>query len=57
MPSLQEHLAKQQPATSGIHEAMALHTEDVFDEFAGILPQKGKLLTVQVDFVKFIVSK
>ena len=38
MPSLQEHLAKQQPATSGIHEAMALHTEDVFDEFAGILP-------------------
>ena len=38
MPSLQEHLAKQQPATSGIHEAMALHTEDVFDEFAGIMP-------------------
>jgi hypothetical protein len=38
MPSLQEHLAKQQPETSGIHEAMALHTEDVFDEFAGILP-------------------
>ncbi len=38
MPTLQERLAEQQPATSGIHEAMALHTEDVFDELGGILP-------------------
>lgn len=38
MASLQQHLVAQPPTTSGIHEAMAQHAEDVFEEFRGILP-------------------
>ncbi len=38
MPTLQQRLAEQPPNTSGIHEGMALHCEDVFDSFNGILP-------------------
>lgn len=36
--SLKELLAKQPPTTSGIHEAVALHNESVFQNLRGILP-------------------
>ncbi|MDQ8199139.1 hypothetical protein QEH56_13305 [Pelagicoccus enzymogenes] len=36
--SLQKLLTEQAPNTSGLHEAMALHTEAIFKEFKGILP-------------------
>ncbi len=38
MDSLQQLLAKNSSSTSGIHEAMASHAEDVFESFKGILP-------------------
>jgi hypothetical protein len=38
MPSLQQRLTENSPATSGIHEAMAQHAEDTFDSLKGILP-------------------
>lgn len=38
MPTLQQRLTEQAPTTSGIHEAMARHTEDIFEQFQGILP-------------------
>lgn len=38
MPSLPQLLAQQPPTTSGVHEAMALHAEDVFENLRGILP-------------------
>ncbi|MCH6257343.1 hypothetical protein MLD52_12355 [Puniceicoccaceae bacterium K14] len=38
MPSLQELLIENQPTTSGIHEAMAQHAEQVFEELHGVLP-------------------
>jgi len=38
MPNLQQRLSENQPTTSGIHEAMASHAEDVFESFKGILP-------------------
>ena len=38
MDSLQQLLAKNSSSTSGIHEAMATHAEDVFESFKGILP-------------------
>lgn len=36
--SIQKLLTEQPPNTSGLHEAMALHTEAIFKEFKGILP-------------------
>ncbi|MDQ8180899.1 hypothetical protein [Pelagicoccus sp. SDUM812005] len=36
--SLQKLLTEQPPNTSGLHEAMALHSEAIFKEFKGILP-------------------
>ncbi len=36
--SLQQLLTEQPPNTSGLHEAMALHSEAIFKEFKGILP-------------------
>lgn len=36
--SLQQLLSEQPPTTSGIHEAVARHTEGIFTEFKGILP-------------------
>ena len=38
MPNLQQRLAENSPATSGVHEAMAQHAEDIFEELKGILP-------------------
>ena len=38
MPSLQQRLAENSPATSGAHEAMAQHAEDTFESLKGILP-------------------
>ena len=35
---LQQLLAEQPPTTSGIHEAMARHSESIFEEFKGVLP-------------------
>ncbi|MDQ8202448.1 hypothetical protein [Pelagicoccus sp. SDUM812003] len=36
--SLQQLLSQQPPTTSGIHEAVALHSEAIFKQFRGILP-------------------
>lgn len=36
--SLQQLLTEQPPSTSGIHEAVARHSEAIFKEFRGILP-------------------
>lgn len=36
--SLQQLLTQQPPTTSGLHEAVALHSEAIFEEFKGILP-------------------
>ena len=36
--SLQQLLAQQPPSTSGVHEAVASHAEDIFKQFRGILP-------------------
>lgn len=38
MPDLQQRLSENSPATSGVHEAMARHAEDVFESLKGILP-------------------
>lgn len=38
MPTLQELLLENQPTTSGMHEAMAQHSENIFDELHGVLP-------------------
>lgn len=38
MSSLQELLLENQPTTSGVHEAMAQHAENIFDELHGVLP-------------------
>lgn len=35
---LQQLLTEQPPTTSGLHEAMARHSEGIFQEFKGILP-------------------
>lgn len=36
--SLQQLLTQQPPTTSGAHEAVALHSEAIFEDFKGILP-------------------
>lgn len=36
--SLQQLLTEQPPTTSGLHEAVAQHSEAIFKEFKGILP-------------------
>ncbi|HCR30554.1 MAG TPA: hypothetical protein DIV79_11105 [Opitutae bacterium] len=54
MPSLEQRLSEQAPNPSGIHEAMARHAEDIFDEFQGILPiflgkrTQGPFLTLAI---------
>lgn len=35
---LTQHLSEQPPNTAGIHEGVARHSEDIFEEFKGILP-------------------
>ncbi len=36
--TLQQLLAQQSPSTAGVHEAVAQHSESIFEEFHGILP-------------------
>ena len=54
MPSLEQRLSEQSPTPSGIHEAMARHGEDIFDQFQGILSvflgkrNQGPFLTLAI---------
>ncbi|MEC7906441.1 MAG: hypothetical protein VYC82_04390 [Verrucomicrobiota bacterium] len=54
MPSLEQRISEQSPTPSGIHEAMARHAEDIFDQFQGILPvflgkrNQGPFLTLAI---------
>lgn len=54
MPSLEQRLFEQAPTPGGIHEAMARHAEDIFDQFQGILPiflgkrAQGPFLTLAI---------